>query len=423
MIRPQAATIDESAVPAGATEFRAGARFTIGAIAVLLFAGLFLQRFGIPFGDLKLHVATVIALLTVLLGIVMRRVVINVGAMIAFLGFAILALIGALVTIWIAPEPRITKSVTSLISFVCMYVPFVLRARWPVPQEQVAGVMVRLLTVIAACGIGQFVAQFVGLPLFTFRGLFPDTMLAEEGYNLVIPLSYGGTIFKSNGLFLLEPSIFSQFMAVGIALEIVYFRRLPILALFGTGLLVSVSGTGIMVLAMFFLALVIQGGSARLMQIGMLVLMVCVLIGVLDVLVPEVSETLIGRTTEVQVEGSSAHSRFITPFLAMAEILERHTSFLVIGLGPGTAERLDLGFSYNINTFWKVLIEYGPGATLFWLALVSRGAPAAHGWPVWLGFLVLFFVTGGYQQLGPLVYLLYALFLFNRPEPKAQDTT
>ena len=71
-----------------------------------------------------------------------------------------------------------------------------------------------ILALIAAAGILQFLLQFAGLGLFSFTHLLPDRMLFESGYNLAIPVGIGD-IMKSNGFFLLEPSIFSQSMAMG----------------------------------------------------------------------------------------------------------------------------------------------------------------------------------------------------------------
>ena len=62
-------------------------------------------------------------------------------------------------------------------------------------------------------------------------------------------MGYGSHEYRANGVFLLEPSFFSQVLAVGIVAELCTFGRLSRLALFGLALIVSYSGTGLIVLA------------------------------------------------------------------------------------------------------------------------------------------------------------------------------
>ncbi len=60
-----------------------------------------------------------------------------------------------------------------------------------------------------------------------------------------------GDVLKSNGFFLMEPSACSQFMALGLIIEVLSARRIATLARFATGLLLSFSGTCWIVLAAF----------------------------------------------------------------------------------------------------------------------------------------------------------------------------
>ena len=115
---------------------------------------------------------------------------------------------------------------------------------------------------VAAAGVLQFAAQFVGLGLFSFEGIVPSSILFEKGYNLRIPITGSGPLLKSNGFFLVEPSIFSQFMAVALAIEVVSVKRVPLLCLFAAGFMLSFSGTGWLVLA-GFVAAATAGMGAR----------------------------------------------------------------------------------------------------------------------------------------------------------------
>src|SRR5262249_21948430 len=106
-----------------------------------------------------------------------------------------------------------------------------------------------LILFIIGCGVLQFAVQFVA----GVDGMFPlDSVLPAslftKGYNLRIPVVEGGNIYKSTGFFLLEPSHFSQVCGLGLLIEIVMFKRLWHLAAYVLGLVLSFSGTGIMLL-------------------------------------------------------------------------------------------------------------------------------------------------------------------------------
>jgi len=87
-----------------------------------------------------------------------------------------------------------------------------------------------------------------------FYGLFPDYLFGffrAGGENTIHPLFYGSTILKSNGLFLAEPSNFSQITALGILIEVLEFRRPRYLIAMALGFLVAHSGTGLLILLLF----------------------------------------------------------------------------------------------------------------------------------------------------------------------------
>src|SRR5690606_958101 len=77
----------------------------------------------------------------------------------------------------------------------------------------------------AIAGIAQFLMQFViKAPwLFDFTPNLPPVLRSSGGYNTVIPAGDG--LFKSNGFFFKEPSLFSLVMAFALLVEIGHFRR------------------------------------------------------------------------------------------------------------------------------------------------------------------------------------------------------
>ena len=100
------------------------------------------------------------------------------------------------------------------------------------------------------------------MQVFSFKDYVPDSLLFESGYNLKIDFGIS-SLLKSNGFFLVEPSVMSQFMAMGIIIEVLYFRRLVWLGVLGLALVLAESGTGILVLAAFVVAVALRLGPAR----------------------------------------------------------------------------------------------------------------------------------------------------------------
>ena len=191
-----------------------------------------------------------------------------------FLGVMGLALLGAA---WHAMAPGAFDagpSTKSLIQFLSLTGFATLSFAVPVDEAAFFRAVNRLLGIVAVAGLLQFAAQFAGLRLFAFAGFVPDPWLIESGYNLAIPTGIGD-VLKSNGFFLVEPSVFSQFMAIGLIIEVLAFRRPLQLALFVGGLVLSFSGTGWIVLASF-----LAFGGLRLGPRGirLIALSTCVLV-------------------------------------------------------------------------------------------------------------------------------------------------
>ena len=102
-------------------------------------------------------------------------------------------------------------------------------------------------------GIAQYLGQFVIGP----RLAYPMDNFGPQGfvsitknYNALIPIRYGATTLKANGVFLLEPSYFSQTVAVGLVMEATGPRRWMRLACYLGGFVVAYSGTGLLMLVL-----------------------------------------------------------------------------------------------------------------------------------------------------------------------------
>lgn len=261
---------------------------------------------------------------------------------------------------------------------------------------------------VAAAGILQFVAQFAGVRIFAFTGLVPGVLLYEFGYNVQIPVGIG-ELFKSNGFFLIEPSTFSQVMALALIIEMLAFRRAKYLALFAGGLLLSFSGTGWIVLASFVVTAVIGMGWRGIAIGTATMLFLGALLGVGYLLVPSAAHNLERRVDEISRPGTSGHRRFVTPFWVLDDALTARPSAAIIGLGSGVSERLNTSYEYDVNTPVKVALDYGFPALLAYVLLFVAGRKSRVQAAITVPACVMFFVTGAYQQFPPVIFLVLLL--------------
>ncbi len=377
---------------------------------------LFLQRFGVPAGGQPLSIVGPIGLALGAWGLSRGTLILHPGRTALYLGVVALALLGAA---WHAMTPNpfdASPSTNSLLHFLGITAFATLGFAVPVDESAFYARINRPLTLVAILGIGQFAAQFVGLRLFAFTGLVPAPLLLEQGYNLEIPVGIGD-VLKSNGLFLIEPSVFSQFMAVGLMIEILTTRRPLNLGLFIAGLLLSFSGTGWIVLASFFLFAGLRLGPRFLTVALVSLCAIGIAAAAMALLAPDFAAALSARLGEVSQPGTSGHMRFVTPFWLMDDVLARAPSALLAGIGAGVSEKLSLPYAFDVNTPVKVFLEFGLPLLLAYLALFWRNSRTALQGALFVPCMLLFLFTGGYQQFPPVLFPVLLLLATARLAP------
>lgn len=367
-----------------------------------LFCCLVLQRFAIPASGLKISLATPLVLCLAAWGVASGTLVIERRRMALYCGLCAVALfsVATKIQLPLAIAPRM--SLTSLTYWLAITAFAVLRFRHSVSEAAFFRIVSLALAVIAVAGLMQFVVQFAGLSSFAFTGIVPDDLLIEEQYAVAIPIDRG--LFRSNGFFLVEPSVFSQFMAVGVIVEALYFRRTAFLALFFVALLSSVSGTGWMVLGSYIAVLAISAGRRGLLGAILLAAGCALAFTALSVVLPEVADMMSGRIYEFTLPGTSGHERFVTPFLALQDLLDAAPWASVTGVGPGGSEQLIIPYVYHLNTPIKVLMEYGVFGLMFYIALLTWGTRTKRQATLLAPLMVLLLLTGGYHQFSPILF-------------------
>ncbi len=367
-----------------------------------LFCCLVLQRFAIPAGGLKISVATPLVLGLAAWALASGTLVIERRRMALYCGLCAVALfsVATQINLPLAMAPRM--SLTSLYYWLAITAFAVLRFRHSVSETAFFRLVSLVLAALAVAGLVQFVLQFVGISFFSFVGVVPDQFLIEEQYNVTIPIDRG--LNKSNGFFLVEPSVFSQFMAVGVVVEALYFRRAAFLALFFVALLSSMSGTGWMVVGSYIVVLAISAGRRGLIGAILLAAGCALAFAALSVALPDFADMMSGRVYEFTLPGTSGHERFVTPFLALQDLLNAAPWVSVTGVGPGASEQLMIPYIYHLNTPVKVLMEYGIFGLMLYLGLLTWGTRTKRQATLLAPLMVLLLLTGGYHQFSPILF-------------------
>lgn len=252
-----------------------------------------------------------------------------------------------------------------------------------------------LATFIALCGIVQFAAQFV-LELryvFPIENLLPD-QLVIEGYNYQAPLTYGSKIYRSNGIFLLEPSFLSQLLGIAILVELVDRSRLTRLALYATALFLSYSGTGLVILAICLPILVV---TRRRWEFVVLAAVGVVVMGLFsDALNLDV---FLERAGEIDNPKSSGFERFVGGFYLFDQFLwhDPWRTFLGAGAGNFASYMRAAAMPASEMTHQKIIFEFGILGALIHLGfllfcVLRSGAPGI----IRLAVVIAFFMAGLY---------------------------
>ncbi len=298
----------------------------------------------------------------------------------------------ALIQVW-RGEPFSLPSLAMMAVLGFSYVPAARAGT--VTQEDALRFFCNLSVLIALAGVVQFTLQFVvgkalAFPIETF---VPDA-LRTSGYNAIAPLYYGATIYKATGFVMLEPSVFCQLCALGLTAELVYRNRGWRMAAYAAGIVVSYSGTGLLILAVTLPVLVVLYRRWDLLLRGLL------LLAVLAMLVEPLNlDITLNRASEFGSSGgSSAFIRFVGWIHLFADKLWTDPARALFGYGAGNFFSAAGNYRAGEMAHAKILFEFGAvGGILYFIFLfycfLSSKAPLA----LRIGVLVAYFMNGAYS--------------------------
>ncbi len=378
------------------------------AVVLLLLGVTFGQRFCIPLGTFQISIVVPLAYLAIYVLIAAAQVRINT------IGFLLYA---ATVTLMVATLyfGKFFFSPFSVIYLFVLYLPYIFSV--DISREEYLGhltIFQKLLVGLAVIALAQLACELAGVQLPSPFDYLPQDF-RMIGYNTRPTLGYTSSFHKANAEFFLEPSFLSQYMALGIIIEILYFGKWWRIALYGLAIFASFSGTGMVLLVLFSAFCVVRAKRYELL------FLVPVLLAVYLAVQDNAYVTAItGRIDEFGDENSSAFVRFIGPNQALIDLIFPDFTYFLVGRGPGVADQLGRSLDYvsNFPVMHKLLIEYGMfGLVPFMAFVIYRffGMPRSR---VLAGalFVMYLFLSGSLLQPHT-IFLFYVLaMLFPKQE-------
>lgn len=344
-----------------------GLRAYIWLVAISI---MFLGQIAVPVSDFPINIVLILYFTT--MGLLVRYGLIRV----AYVPLAIYVLFVTIGVAGIARHSGATVSQNSLVLFAVLHLPFIFD---PAPSWKLKKIVGYFGTVWIRCSICLAViaiAHFFIMNALHIKSLTNIYFLIPDGLHQVGGYNYSYVfhgLYKANGFFLRESSILSLTMALAIALELFYQRRVAALALFAGAMFLSFSGTGILMLAV---ALLVPTSRKSLGYALLAIAGFVLLLQVADK-IPFLHFWAI-RMGEFSRRGSSGYSRFVAPFVFVLSNWLQDIPSVLFGDGPGSYDRtvrplsLLLRIEVGGGVLTKTIFEYGTMGALLINTLVFQ---------------------------------------------------
>ena len=322
----------------------ARARTAFAAVAILTVAAALLQKFALPVpaGEVGLNVAVTWGALVVLA--LWGGLALDATRLTLFAAFCGAALIGIALS-GRPVQPLAFGVIAAVYAPLCFRVP-VGRALALRCLDVFQNVMIAVTAIVL---IQQLLQYTVGNRYWPSLNGLPSVFL-YDGFAYFRPYSYGSPLLRPNGVFFLEVSVVSHYLASALVLELTLFRRASRLAAFVAGLLACTAGTGpaMLVLASpLLLRHVERRHAVAAAVVGAPLLAAAAWAGLLD--------AFLSRAGEFADPKSSGYLRIVAPVLDLGRTLGDPWN-LVTGTGPGTSSSAKDVLQWPVS---KLAYEYG----------------------------------------------------------------
>lgn len=375
-------------------------------VVALLVANTVFQKFAIPGGGGALPLSLLITAVLLSCGVALGRLI-----AIPILCLGVVATAGVL-TLSTALTPAPSFSLNALALVIALLIPYGFAFhRGSLDPAFSARVFTLFAAIFSILGVVQFLAQFV---VGAERAFWLDFNLPSDlllaGFNNLNETGYQSGIYKANGVFLLEPAFLNQFLCIAVLIELCTTRRWRYLAIFGAGIVVTYSGTGLLMLAAIAPAYILRHRHFAIAA-GAVLGFVLLFIFAEDLGL----KLFVERADEFTSDQSSAFARFFSIFYLLADFAWKDPLSVLFGRGPGSIAESFSTVSYAaFDPSWgKLVYEYGVigflayFAFLFFCVLRSEGSGYLKA-----GVLLQFTFLGGYVSTTPVHIEIWTLLVW-----------
>ena len=285
---------------------------------------VFLQKFGIPFGDQIIELSLPLVYAGMVVMAFSNRIRIEPIRVLLYFVFALL-FVGSNILRGGA------FSVNSVYLTLAIYLPFVVY--FEVDSPIYMRCMSFFVNAMIAAGCLELLQHALQLTIGWHSWIDVNTLTPTQylmpNFAYIQPIFYGSQYAKPNAFLFVEVSVLSQFLALAFAIEYVYFKRLWKLAFLAVCILLSFAGTGLLLVLVCFP--VIMGRVSARTMLGILAVAALVLLVGLKVGWYEQVQMRFG---ELARSNTSGHHRFIMPLEEMASFAHKPDA-LYSGIGAG----------------------------------------------------------------------------------------
>jgi hypothetical protein len=321
-------------------------------LAAPLIGATFISKFGFPpLAALGIGISIFFLLATVAAGAVLGGVSIEPRRLALFT-----AMIGILGLIQLFQPNSFSPS--SLLLLVAVHLPYIFTVPGGDDKDRIIRFFLGIVMVFAWCGIAQYVLQFFVSPRFLYpiENFTPNSFIVQQFHHQA-NMGYASSEYRANGVFLLEPSFFSQVLAVAIIAELCTFGRMRWLAVYAIALVVSYSGTGLIVLAVCLPLCLVAQRRWGLLVFGLL----CVAV-LISLQLQFHANRLLSRISEFDSDQSSGYMRFVGGFRLFDRFLWQDLGRALFGYGAGSFAT----YSSRVHNYaaaemalFKMVFEFG----------------------------------------------------------------
>lgn len=321
---------------------------------------------------------------------------------------------------------RANCTITSLF-LICFYFGLMFFTYRYIEEKQfnkIVNVFIRVMTVLAVYGIYQFFARKHGLPFSDLK--IPGHMVS--GFNWSNQITIGSNVYSRSNAICLEPSFFSQYLAINIGFLLVKlennyknYKIIFIIIINFVALVMSFSGTGILLLIFILLWYIIENFSIRhilkytliLIFVSAFIILICLILNKLFNK-KQVIFYFFNRIKEFNHSGMSGSVRFRQSYINMIKLISENP---MLGNGIGSTYNL---FEVRTSTIARIISEIGIIGITLWIlflaSLVNKNNIKNHYYVVILIFIFLANILGenfGSAFYWAFIYLINCKIVFN----------